>query len=222
MWWPGGGGGAAQGSTSHPEIEEDPGSSSSEPEVMEILSEEDLSASPPLESYATPGGHASQDPELKDLKDQFLRQEQLLGQLKGVLKSNQDKLHGKEREVQDYAARLAQLRHRPLHQSSPIAMAGAGPQTPEAGTPAPAQTTGTGKIRLLKKQLEEARMKESEDNERLRDLEGLVKDLHMDITDRDKMIQRMKEDQYSIASYRESPPGSPFIMSPGPGSPGDM
>lgn len=63
-------------------------------------------------------------------------------------------------------------------------------------------------------------MKESEDTERLKDLERFVQELQRDIEDRDKMIRRMKEDQYSIASYRESPPGSPFIMSPGQQSPG--
>jgi hypothetical protein len=38
--------------------------------------------------------------ELHDLRDQFAMQESLLGQLKTVLKSNEDKLHVKEKEVQ--------------------------------------------------------------------------------------------------------------------------
>lgn len=159
MWWPGSGSGPREASA---EVEE----ASSEPEmadeVMEILSEEDLSgSSPPLAAYATPDpdlmAWTGGDGELDQLKDQFLQQEQLLGQLKGVLKSNQDKLSHKERQVQDYAARLAQIRHRPLNTSSPIAVEGAG-RSMSGAEPAPAApTVGTGKIRLLKKQLEEAR-----------------------------------------------------------------
>ena len=57
-------------------------------------------------------------------------------------------------------------------------------------------------------------MKETEDVSRMQDLEKLVKDLQRDINDRDSLINQMREDQYSIASYRESPPGSPFVMSP--------
>ena len=38
--------------------------------------------------------------DLPDLKEQFTAQEKLLGQLKGVLKSNEEKLHSKEKVVQ--------------------------------------------------------------------------------------------------------------------------
>ena len=41
-----------------------------------------------------------EEAELGDLKDQFLAQETLLGQLKGVLRSNEEKLQNKEKEVQ--------------------------------------------------------------------------------------------------------------------------
>ena len=163
MWWPGG---------KDPDPALDPGGDTgSDPEVMEILSEEDvqsgLSSSPPLEAYGEPSGIAplpsddlelSDEDDLKDLKNQFLEQENLLGQLKGVLKSNEEKLHNKEREVLDYATRLQKIRDRPLYStSSPIGVKGAeSVKLPEAGG-ASGTATGTGKIRLLRKQLEEAR-----------------------------------------------------------------
>lgn len=85
-----------------------------------------------------------------------------------------------------------------------------------------AETTGTGKIRMLRKQLEEARMKEQEELDRIRDLEHLVKDLQREVESRDKVITQMKEDQFSIASFQASPPESPFVMSPRGGSPGTL
>eukprot|EP00093_Oithona_nana_P011905 11905.XXX_204125_204490_1 [CDS] Oithona nana genome sequencing. len=45
--------------------------------------------------------------DLFDLKEQFAMQENLLGQLKNVLKSNEEKLKVKEKEVQDYAVQLS-------------------------------------------------------------------------------------------------------------------
>ena len=87
---------------------------------------------------------------------------------------------------------------------------------------APQSTTGTGKIRLLRRQLEEARMKEQEEMDRIRDLETLVKDLQKEVANRDQTITQLKEDQFSIASYQPSPPTSPFVMSPHSGSPPNM
>ena len=53
-----------------------------------------------------------------------------------------------------------------------------------------------------------------------RDLENLVKDLQRDLNQRDKEIQRLREEGFSVASYTGgSPPSSPFVMSPGGGSP---
>ena len=78
-----------------------------------------------------------------------------------------------------------------------------------------AATTGTGKIRLLKKQLEEARMEEQEKLDRMKDLERLVKDLQSQVTNRDDLIARMREDQFSVASFQSGGAGeSPFVMSP--------
>ena len=83
-------------------------------------------------------------------------------------------------------------------------------------------TTGTGKIRMLRKQLEDARIKEQEEMDRIKDLELLVKDLQKEVESRDKTIAVMKEDQYSIASFQASPPESPFVMSPQGGSPSNL
>ena len=99
MWW--GGGGDEPPASSTPDAKKATGDStaSSPEDVMEILSEEDTLA---LEGAAreSPTGDDDSDTELQSLKDQFLQQESLLGQLKGVLKSNEEKLISKEKEVQ--------------------------------------------------------------------------------------------------------------------------
>ena len=57
----------------------------------------------PPEAEMSVGGACSgiseEAAELRDLKSQFEEQESLLGQLKGVLKSNEAKLQNKEKEV---------------------------------------------------------------------------------------------------------------------------
>ena len=88
MWWPGSS--AAKGEEG--ELDPDdgsPGDGASTPtsDFMEILSEEDIlesagATSSPLEIPAS-----VEDAELRDLKEQFAEQENLLGQLKGVLRS---------------------------------------------------------------------------------------------------------------------------------------
>lgn len=78
MWWGGGGSG-----------DESP--------PMEII-EEDTGA----DSFGTPIGSPpanEEQAELRDLREQFAQQESLLGQLKGVLRSNEQKLQHKEQEI---------------------------------------------------------------------------------------------------------------------------
>jgi len=65
-------------------------------------------------------------------------------------------------------------------------------------------------------------MKEREERDRAVDLEQLVKELQRDLADREDLIQQMKEESFSVASYVPSPPGSPFVMSPHTGSPTNM
>ena len=82
MWWGGNKG-------------DDEDASSSSPEVVEILSEEDVMQP----ASAPPGPPPPEDEELERLKGQFAQQEDLLGQLRGVLQRNEEKLHTKELEV---------------------------------------------------------------------------------------------------------------------------
>ena len=81
MWW---GGGTA--SKEEPQDDEDG------KEVMEILSEED--------SVKDDNDDDDDDEDFQKIRDQFTEQQALLGELRGVLKSNTDKLANKEREVQ--------------------------------------------------------------------------------------------------------------------------
>ncbi len=73
-------------------------------------------------------------------------------------------------------------------------------------------------------------MKEREERDRASDLEQLVRDLQKDLSSREETITRLKEEQFSVASFQfdedvmtggggaaaagGSPPGSPFVMSP--------
>ena len=76
--------------------------------VLIEVDDEDDELTPPLEigldddeaDLGTSMTSMSDDPELRDLQAQFSMQEDLLGQLKGVLRSNEAKLHFKEREVE--------------------------------------------------------------------------------------------------------------------------
>ena len=53
------------------------------------------------EAFEAASSFASEDvSDISDLKEQFAAQENLLGQLKNVLKSNEEKLQVKEKEVQ--------------------------------------------------------------------------------------------------------------------------
>ena len=54
----------------------------------------------PLEESAAASVTSETSTDLFDLKEQFAMQENLLGQLKNVLKSNEEKLKVKEKEVQ--------------------------------------------------------------------------------------------------------------------------
>ena len=85
MWWGGGGGDDPKEATPTPDSD-----------VMEILSEEDM-GSP---GAARAPGDDEDEADLQQLKRQFREQEDLLGQLRGVLQSNEEKLVAKEREVQ--------------------------------------------------------------------------------------------------------------------------
>ena len=87
MWW--GGTDDEKG----PPLPEDKGEGEITPPLEIIEEDSDSSlASSPL--------HLSEDLDLKDLNQRFSMQEDLLGQLKGVLRSNEAKLQFKEKEVE--------------------------------------------------------------------------------------------------------------------------
>ena len=104
MWWPSSASGddPKDGDRGREAAAGDSGEDSSSPEVMEILSEEDVFATPrPAEaddddedetSTMVEGASPIRIPrtedeaELRDLKEQFADQENLLGQLKNVLR----------------------------------------------------------------------------------------------------------------------------------------
>ena len=123
--------------------------------------------------------------------------------------------------LQNYAVRLANARGRRKEpEGGDTKFAPAQTSSPAAAVPAPAGG-GSGKIRLLRRQLEDAQMKEREERDRALDLEELVRALQSDLASREDVIQRMREEQFSVASFQEgaaggadSPPGSPFVMSP--------
>ena len=73
-------------------------------------SEEDILESAGAASSPLEIPDSVDEAELRDLKEQFQMQDSLLGQLKGVLRSNEEKLQTKEKEVQDYASRLARAK----------------------------------------------------------------------------------------------------------------
>ena len=106
MWWGGGGGGGSEGAL--PDGSGSGQAPQEQPDVLEILSEEDLileeaegggGSSTPTTSSPIHVPSSVEEAELRDLKEQFMAQENLLGQLKGVLRSNEEKLQTKEKEV---------------------------------------------------------------------------------------------------------------------------
>ena len=67
------------------------------------------------------------------------------------------------------------------------------------------------------------RLKEDEELREQKNLEQMVKQLQLDLAERDKMISSLREDAFSVASmsFAGSPINSPYVMSPERGSPTD-
>ena len=189
--------------------------------------------------------------ELKDLREQFQMQEDLLGHLKGVLKSNEEKLHMKDLEVEGYAMRLGKVRSRrspgphsvgdsrsslgsftglamDTQSESALEMFNRDPRSPglmsdsfTAGTNVhmistptnPLQTqSSSGTLGQLRQQFDEIKAKEDEEQKSRKMLEGLVKQLQEELSERDNVIKEMKEEAMSVASFAYT--ASPFVMSP--------
>ena len=189
--------------------------------------------------------------ELKDLREQFQMQEDLLGHLKGVLKSNEEKLHMKDLEVEGYAMRLGKVRSRrspgphstgdsrsslgsftglamDTQSESALEMFNRDPTSPglmsdsyTAGTNVHMISTPTqplhaqsqmGTLGQLRQQFDEIKAKEDEEQKSRKMLEGLVKQLQEELSDRDNVIKEMREEAMSVASFAYT--ASPFVMSP--------
>ena len=188
--------------------------------------------------------------ELKDLREQFQMQEDLLGHLKGVLKSNEDKLHMKDLEVEGYAMRLGKVRSRRspgphsvgdsrsslgsftglqmdtqsesalemFHRdpTSPVLMSDSFTAGSNVHVSTPSQPLYSkppvGTLGQLRQQFDEIKAKEDEEQKSRKMLEGLVKQLQEELSERDNVIKEMKEEAMSVASFAYT--ASPFVMSP--------
>ena len=193
---------------------------------------------------------SSERAELKDLREQFQMQEDLLGHLKGVLKSNEDKLHMKDLEVEGYAMRLGKVRSRrspgphsvgdsrsslgsftglamDTQSESALEMFHRDPTSPvlmsdsfTAGSNVHVSTPSqplyckpqVGTLGQLRQQFDEIKAKEDEEQKSRKMLEGLVKQLQEELSERDNVIKEMKEEAMSVASFAYT--ASPFVMSP--------
>ena len=177
--------------------------------------DDDLDTSPtssPLSSsfsssYGSPGSDLA---EIRDLKKNFSNQEQLLGQLRDVLQSNSKKMINKEKEVQDYASRLAVMRSNRKSSSSSSAV------KPPLETPEPGVKVGGDRMMMLRKQFDENKARQEAELRSRRELETIVSGLQRELEERDAMIANMQ-----LSSVNSSVIGSPFVMSPDQGSPDD-
>lgn len=121
----------------------------------------------------------------------------MLSQLRDALESSTRKESG------DYASRLAQMRSA-RRIGAPIS-SGEPPQQPS-----------TSRMITLRKQLDETKMRQEEELRSRQELEMIVTGLQRELEERDQMISSL-----NISSVTSSVLGSPFVMSPQQGSPGD-
>ena len=145
-------------------------------------------------SFGSPGSDLA---EMRDLKRNFSNQEELLGQLRDALQSSSSS----RKESGDYASRLAQMRAARRQRSE---------QEPE-----PEPERG-GRMQMLRKQLDESKARQEAELRSRQELESIVTGLQRELEERDQMISSL-----NMSSVTSSVLGSPFVMSPQHGSPGD-
>eukprot|EP00092_Neocalanus_flemingeri_P001893 GFUD01002020.1.p1 GENE.GFUD01002020.1~~GFUD01002020.1.p1 ORF type:complete len:4147 (-),score=1483.97 GFUD01002020.1:293-12733(-) len=228
MWWGGGGSKDQQ----NPQKEGDPTSpiaitggrrrkQSTDSRASGSQLSSPPSSSPLSSSLASSYGSPTSDlAEIRDLKNNFNNQEQLLGQLRDVLQSNNQRLQSKEKE--DYASRLAQMRsNRKGGAISKVATAAEqNLLTEEEDAASGAKKTRGARMQMLRKQLEESKARQEAELSSRQDLENIVAGLQRELEERDSMIQNMQLGSVS-GSVTSSVLGSPFVMSPDQGSPTD-
>ena len=149
----------------------------------------------------------------------FIGQEQLLGQLRDVLQHNSKKMVTKEKDVQDYASRLAVMRSNRKASSSSAKQ----PSTLDTSTASssgapgdPGSAVRGERMMMLRKQMDETKARQEAEQRSRRELETIVTGLQRELEERDAMIASM-----SLSSVTSSAITSPFVMSPDNGSPGD-
>ena len=138
---------------------------------------------------------------MKDLKRNFSNQEELLGQLREALESG-----SRKETVGDYSSRLAQMRS---------ARRSAGAPAGGSGRPGEPRETA-GRMQMLRKQLDENKERQEQELRSRQELETIVSGLQRELEERDQMISSL-----NMSSVTSSVLGSPFVMSPQQGSPGD-
>ena len=149
--------------------------------------------------------------EIRDLKKNFSNQEQLLGQLRDVLQSNTKKMVTKEKEVQDYASRLAVMRSNRKSSSSSKQMDVSSSEVGATGGVVRGE-----RMQMLRKQMDETKARQEAEMRSRRELESIVSGLQRELEERDAMIANLQ-----LSSVTSSAVGSPFVMSPDHGSPDD-
>ncbi|CAB4062274.1 GOLGB1 [Lepeophtheirus salmonis] len=164
-----------------------------------------------------------EEEDLPDLRVQFQEQENLLGQLKGALKSNEAKLQNKEKQVKDIASRLSKskleerAKEAAAKQTERQWIAQTTGALPKVIIPPTTCTTKKGsKIARLRAELQDAREKEAEMVDGQRSLENKVAALQKELAERDDIIRdydlaSMTGDESLIGSPLSS---SPYVMSP--------
>ena len=125
----------------------------------------------------------------------------------------------KEKDVQDYASRLAVMRSNRKASSS-----SAKPSTLDTSTASssgvpggdPGSAVRGERMLMLRKQMDETKARQEAEQRSRRELETIVTGLQRELEERDAMIASM-----SLSSVTSSAITSPFVMSPDNGSPGD-
>ena len=92
------------------------------------------------------------------------------------------------------------------------------PATEAPSTPGPstAPVAGGERMQMLRKQLDETKARQEAELRSRRELESIVTGLQRELEERDAMIAGLH-----LSSVTSSAIGSPFVMSPEHGSPGD-
>jgi len=221
MWWGGGGGNRDQQNPSEEGNPTSPIAITGRGRRRKQSTDSSTSSPPsssPLSSslgssYGSPGSDLA---EMRDLKNNFSNQEQLLGQLRDVLQSNNQRLQSKEKE--DYASRLAQMRSN--RKGGAISKVAPVVEQKKEDTEAAGKKSRGARMQMLRKQLEESKVRQDAELSSRQDLENIVAGLQRELEERDSMIQNLQLGSVS-GSVTSSVLGSPFVMSPDQGSPTD-